>query len=225
MQMSNSRTPASRVAVRRRAVTAAMAAIDSSQGDGSHPHHTRLGTSAIRFRTHGAHRRLELEMDLMSSDLTMARYRSLLLGLASVHLALEREIGAQFRREPISGPIAKLAFQSRSRITSIANDLRVLGAALPAATSLRLSSVHGALGALYVCEGSRLGGDVIAGHVRVVLSETAPVEFFVARAGERATMWSTCCRTIDELLVTSASTDEAVTVAESVFGHFADVLR
>jgi heme oxygenase len=180
---------------------------------------------ALRDRTATAHRRLEDSTDLMSPSLGLDRYRSLLLGFAAVHRGLEDEIGRQFAREPQISPITTLHFDGRRRLPLLADDLAQLGAALPEPTTFKLTSVAGALGALYVCEGSTLGGSVVAPHIRDVLGVDAPIGFFTASATEVPLRWMTCRRVINEMIDTPASLTEATAVALAVFEHFAEVLQ
>ena len=96
--------------------------------------------------------------------------------------------------------------------------------ALPAPAVFPLTSLAGALGALYVSEGATLGGNVIAPHVRSVLGPDTPVDFFAPPGVDVVLRWATCRRMLDRLLVTAADRDEASAVAVAVFERFAEVL-
>ena len=120
--------------------------------------------------------------------------------------------------------LVELDVGSRRRMPALARDLDRLGVPLPAPVAFPLTSLAGALGALYVSEGATLGGRghrpprpgrARSGHAGDVL-RVAGVDV-VAR-------WATCRRVIDRLLVDTGRTDEAAAVATAVFDRFAEVL-
>ncbi len=155
----------------------------------------------LRRATSVAHRRLERQLDVMSADLSMAGYGSLLLGFAALHQTLDDEIGAQ---------LDELDVAQRRRMPALGRDLDRLGLARPTAVAFPLTSPAGALGALYVSEGATLGGRVIAPHVRAVLGRDTPVEFFECSGVDVQARWTACRRLIDRSLLTSSDRTEAV---------------
>jgi heme oxygenase len=187
--------------------------------------HDGSAVAVLRGATGAAHRRLERDLGLMSPGLTDARYRSLLVGFARLHQTLDGEIGVQLALAAPSEAIADLDFEARRRSPALARDLTRLGENAPVAVPFPLTSLAGALGALYVVEGATLGGSTIAPHVLEVLGPDTPVAFFRSYADEVPHMWSVCRRTINRLLVTEASTTEATAVAIAVFDCFAELLR
>jgi heme oxygenase len=159
----------------------------------------------------------------MSPDLTMAGYSTLLVRFAALHQTLDREIAAQLHGAP-EHVRAELDIASRTRLPLLALDLDRLGIALPAPEPFPLTSVAGALGALYVTEGATLGGRVIAPHVRAVLGPATPVNHFAPPGVDVIARWTSCRRVIDRLLVTPAEQDEGAAVAVALFDRFAEVL-
>jgi heme oxygenase len=178
----------------------------------------------LRRQTRHAHCRLEGQLGVMSPALSWGEYGSLLVGFAAVHQALDLEIGAQLEQAG-SREIVDLDFPARRRTPLLVRDLARLGLPLPAPVTFPLSSLAGALGALYVSEGSMLGGRVIVPHVRRVLGPDAPVAFFESAGTDVATRWSSCRRVIDRLLVTRSGRIDAAEVAVAVFDRFSEVLR
>ncbi|MET0324810.1 MAG: biliverdin-producing heme oxygenase [Ilumatobacteraceae bacterium] len=187
----------------------------------------RRGGSAVamlRRATNDAHRRLERELGLMSSELTLDGYCALLVGFAAVHRTLDDELAGQLEDAGSDEALVELDIGSRRRTPALAEDLDRLGVPQPAPVAFPLTSRAGALGALYVSEGATLGGLVIAPHVRAVLGPDAPVAFF-AGGVDVVARWATCRRVIDRLLVTPGDRQEAATVATALFDRFGEVVR
>ncbi len=183
-----------------------------------------VGTAALRAATSVVHRRLEVDLDLMSPSLTMARYGSLLAAFASVHATLDDEIWAQICS---AGPVAALTeldFAARRKLPSLLIDLAFLDIPAPRRLPFPIHSLVAALGALYVCEGATLGGRIIAPHVLHVLGPNTPVAFFTSYGTDVPRMWSTCRRAFDELLATPSAAAQAARTATDVFEWIAEVL-
>lgn len=185
--------------------------------------HGGTAVAVLRRATRTAHRRLEQELGVMSPDLTIEQYRSLLVGFAALHQTLDGEIAAQVDAAMPDDALAELDIGSRRRMPGLAADLDRLGAPLPSPVVFPMTSLAGALGALYVSEGATLGGAVIGPHVRAVLGPDVPVSFF-AGGGDVVARWTTCRRVIDRLLVTGTQRDEAAEVATAVFTRCSELL-
>lgn len=119
---------------------------------------------ALRLRavTTVAHSRLERDLDLLRPPLSRARFTALLIQFWGFHAASEPAI----RRHGASAHL----MGGRYRLDILARDLQSAGLssgeieALPqcAAAGRLCLSVEGALGSLYVMEGSTLGGRLIS---------------------------------------------------------------
>lgn len=191
------------------------------------PHEGGTAVAMLRRQTRHAHRRLERELGLMSPDLSLDEYGSLLVGFAALHQTLDLEIGAQLERVP-SAAVLELDFPARRRTPLLTRDLARLGLRLPPPVPFPLSSLAGALGALYVSEGALLGGQVIEPHVRRVLGADTPLAFFGCDGSDRsgvAARWASCRHLIDALLVAPSDRAEAAAVAVAAFDRFSEVLR
>lgn len=132
----------------------------------------------LKEETADLHDAAETAAGLMDRDLTVDRYRQVLSGLRRVHASVEPQLRIAVDDESFLAP--------RLRLAQIDRDLRHLGTyrvrnspnpVLPntAASSIallaapRLRGSAEAMGALYVLEGSRLGGRFVARHVERTL--------------------------------------------------------
>lgn len=183
----------------------------------------RSAVALLRRATHADHVRLETQIDVMSAQITVERYRDLLSGFASLHQTLDREIGGQFALTSCP-KIATLDFHARRKAPGLAFDLSQLGRAMPGPVAFQLTSLAGALGALYVCEGATLGGRIITPHLTRVLGASTPVTYFGSYGLDVPRMWLRCRTIINDVLVSQSSKDVAATVAVAVFERLADVL-
>ncbi len=134
----------------------------------------------LRDATGRLHREAERAMDLPASVTGAADYVRLLGTLWSFYGPLEA------RLESIDGLTGALPdWPERRKSHLLAADLAALGACVPAgndATSAALFAIRdlpGAFGALYVSEGSTLGGAIVGPNLRATLSESGePGEAF-----------------------------------------------
>ncbi|GEP12082.1 biliverdin-producing heme oxygenase [Methylobacterium gnaphalii] len=113
----------------------------------------------LRAATADAHQALEDELQWEARTATLDGYCSLLALMRGFHAGFEPAIGRALNDEAFFAP--------RRRLHSLDADLTCLGldpaaiAALSAITPITLTSPASAYGALYVLEGSTLGGQVI----------------------------------------------------------------
>ncbi len=177
----------------------------------------------LRLATDAGHQRVETASDLMSLTMTLDRYGEVLSGFASLHLTLDREISRQVGLAPSSVSTA-LDLPERQKAPSLSADLEALGRSMPSPVPFPLTSLAGALGALYVCEGATLGGRVIAPHIVGLLGADVPVSFFESYGSDVARMWADCRAVINGVLVSAELRDVAAASAIAVFARFAEVL-
>ena len=132
-----------------------MSAANPIRRDGLH--------ARLRTATDPAHQALEAGLDWRARVASLAGYRDLLARLHGFHAVWEAAIGAQLSDEPFLGP--------RRRLALLVADLDHLGlapatvAALPRPAPVILDGPAAAMGALYVLEGSTLGGQLIGRHI------------------------------------------------------------
>lgn len=170
----------------------------------------------LRDATRDAHHALDHHpalQCLLDAALTREAYAASLLALYPAHAALENRVCRE---------IARLGLHLRvpRRLPRLADDLGSLGLpaeAIDSDTAQLPASPASLAGELYVLEGSRLGGRVIADRLRRSLGPGVPHAFFSLPMvpGE----WS---RRLDELeaLCLPGESDAAVAGAREAFARF-----
>ena len=146
---------------------------------------------ALRRATRESHHVIDhhpLMAPLVRSDLTRLEYTTALLALDWLYAPLQDELAAAIGE---SGG----GFELADRVAWLQADLVALGATAlrpqPPWTPPRLSSRAELVGALYVIEGSTLGGQVIARRIEASLGLTATsgARFFNGWGAETETRW------------------------------------
>ncbi|MGM0982038.1 MAG: biliverdin-producing heme oxygenase [Pseudomonadota bacterium] len=131
----------------------------------------------LRDATREAHRALDHHpalQRLLATTLTREDYAASLLALYPAHAALETAVCEEIER-------LGLGLEMPRRLARLADDLGSLGLTPQAAAVNALyppGSVATLVGRLYVLEGSRLGGRVIAERLRRTLGPEVPHAFF-----------------------------------------------
>ena len=178
----------------------------------------------LKRETADLHRRLELDLGLLESELSLERYRRVL----EFFLGFYGPIEAALARVVSAGP--PLALPLRARTALIESDLRSLGlsqrevAELPRCADLpRLSSPEDLAGCLYVLEGACLGGQVIAAALREQLGveKDSGGSFFIGDAEGTPARWSLFLCWLEDLARARSATAEIVTSARATFLAFA----
>ncbi len=146
----------------------------------------------LRQETHELHAGLERALDLLSPALVADDYRRLLERFYGFYNPLEAAM-----RQALGGDATEIA-TGRWKTPAIAADLASLGqrpadvAQLPAASDVpRLASRADVTGALYVVEGSTLGGAVLSRHFaeRWGLTREHGLAFLHFYGDQTAAMW------------------------------------
>lgn len=171
----------------------------------------------LRAATAGAHQALERDLDWEARTATLQGYRDLLARMRGFHAGFEPAIGRALDDEDFFAP--------RRRLEALDADLASLGldaeaiAGLPAVTSIALTSPACAYGALYVLEGSTLGGQVIGRSIAERHGPEAEAACRYYRGHGRATgrMWNAFRARLDglegdEALETGIATFDALRV-------------
>lgn len=157
---------------------------DSSLPDSTLPEpglHARL-----RAATADAHAGLEAGLDWRARVATRDGYRGLLARLHGIHAAWEPAIAAALADDAFLAP--------RLRLAHLRADLAWLGcdpASLPEPRPVALRSRAEGFGALYVLEGSTLGGQVILRHVARLHGITAQAggSYYGGRGDRTGALW------------------------------------
>ena len=163
--------------------------------------------AALRAATADRHRRLEDDLDLLADDLTPERWSAALRRLLAVVEPLEAAIDA--------GPPPIDDWAERRRAALLRADAGDPDVA-PSGALPDVSTTARALGALYVLEGSTLGGRVVTAHVRRVLGPDAGTRWFTAYGDEAPARWASFRRAaseghdVDELVGAATATFDAL---------------
>ncbi|MCM3882557.1 biliverdin-producing heme oxygenase [Frankia sp. R82] len=146
----------------------------------------------LRRRTAAAHTRLESALRLTDHDLSVSRYRDVLMRMHGFYDLLEPRLDAMFGGS--GSPLPD--WPSRRKTPMLRHDLAVLGvaeaalAALPRPRVPAVSDVAAAMGVLYVLEGATLGGRFIVEHVASTEVPAAATAFFGSYGEEVGRRWS-----------------------------------
>ncbi len=151
----------------------------------------RAGTEAVHLRLH----HLAAFEALAEGRIDRAAYAALLRRMLGFHAALE----ARLAEAP---PLDRFGIDpgARRRTDLLRDDLAFLGAPAeaPAAPLPPLGTAAEALGALYVAEGSTLGGRQLARALDALLPAGPEGRRFLLGHGARhAEMWRACCVAIE----------------------------
>jgi heme oxygenase len=164
--------------------------------------------SVLRSKTRSAHERVDEAFSRF--DLADRRgYGDFLIGHAAAFMPMEDALTGAGAAELVTD------WAMHRRAPLLRADLAQMG--LPAPGPVRVPDVQGEaelLGALYVLEGSRLGGAVL----RRSVPPTFPASFL--NAPQSAGRWTTFVTGLDQLLNTQQRLDAAVCAAVATFACF-----
>jgi heme oxygenase (biliverdin-IX-beta and delta-forming) len=185
----------------------------------------------LREATRAEHEATEAVMPLMTPGLSLEEYRRVLEALYPVVASWENWAGAHAPQE------LRELLQRRQRAKLLRTDLQFYGADAPAqAEGVNWAAVVGAdraeeafkagfVGAMYVMEGSALGGRFIARHVEAALGlEPGRGDaYFQGYAEETGSMWREVLAVITA--VPDAHAEVVIGAARRAFAAFGDALR
>jgi len=179
----------------------------------------RRGTSTL-------HRQLESLPRLQrvfAEDYTIPEYIALLRTFYAVFQPLEA--GLSGSAQTLAG-----ALGYRPRCIDLESDLAALAAGLPNAVRsvprATTPSAAAQVGCLYVLEGSRLGGELIARQLAgtLGLSPDRGMRFFAGSPGTNGPNWHQFCHKVESLCGSSPAREAAVTAAAATFTLFYEEL-
>lgn len=144
----------------------------------------------LKLHTSEQHAAIERVVPLMAADFDRARYAAYLRVMYGFHRDFERVLGA------IPGiRLALPDFDERRKLPLLARDLQALALVVPEEARAfplpPLDTVARGLGAMYVLEGSTLGGRILSRHLGTTLSITpeAGGAYLASYGAELAPMW------------------------------------
>lgn len=178
----------------------------------------------LRTETRAEHQAIERALDLMRPDFSLDDYRALLLRHYGFHLPFERMLES-LAREGLS--IARFYQDERRKAAWLAEDLRALGvesmddaACVPVE---RLQAMYRdrarLLGAVYVIEGSMLGGAVLARRFAASfdLSTGRGLRFFTGYGDLAGRKWNETLRLLQSPETARLPSCEVVAGARATF--------
>lgn len=160
----------------------------------------------LRRATVFVHERVEANLGLADPDITVDRYRDLLIAFYRVHAALEPRLDALFSE--FEDPL--LDWPGRRKLARLVDDLGQLGVAaesvpaLPAGVFPAVNDLTFGFGALYVTEGATLGGQLIARNLRTRDDLAAASTYFTPYGDQAGRRW----RDLRQVMRTWAGTDQ-----------------
>ena len=173
----------------------------------------------LRDATRDHHERVEATVDLRSRTRSRDDYRALLASLLGLHGPFEARLAALPWAE------GGLDFDAHRRVDGLRRDLADLGAdpdTVPLADDLpALDLLADGFGALYVLEGSALGGQIIAREAEAALDLGGVGTRFLRGDGRApGRLWRALGRALDGYLTTPERLDRARRAAEATFDAF-----
>lgn len=175
-------------------------------------------TNELKETTEAVHQASEKKMILALKRITTDRdYVQMLNWLYGFYAPLDELIQSQLTSENFPDK------EKRSRVELILSDIKEFGIEVPKPDFCRqlpvIDSYERALGALYVLEGSTLGGRIIAGLVSRQLGSTKGLSFFNGYGAETASMWQSFKDFLDRSR-TPLQRQEIIAGAEDTFITF-----
>lgn len=183
-----------------------------------------LLSDQLKTRTLAAHQELEkVLVQRMRTLQTINDYLLLLQFFYSYFGALEDRINLYL------GSAELPDYPQRRKTAALAADIQALGGTLPSKTPLndlpQIKNHLQAFGALYVMEGSTLGGPVISAMIRKQLGLTDKgLTFFYSYGEHLTTMWDTFKLTLNRQAETHSDVEMTITAANATFRKFGAVL-
>ena len=175
----------------------------------------------LKARTAHQHQQTEDEVDLLSDDFSIDDYLALLIKFYSFYRGFENRLAKARQGNPVD-----FDYSERLNTPKLEADLRSLGMTEneieeinPCDNLPRLDSKERIFGALYVVEGSTLGGQIIARHLKQKfgLDETNGIAFFSGYGKETGKMWKQFGAAVTEFAETSSEQEEIIAAANETF--------
>lgn len=178
----------------------------------------RVQTALLREATQEDHSAVESSFSFPSTGLNRTQYVATLERLYGIVQAWES------LAEDVAPPELQAMVRARARRELLAADIKFLGGSLPTRARVPLPRPAGRsefLGALYVMEGSRLGGQFLARHVDDVLGLTdgRGTAYFRGFGDKTGSMWKELLA-VFETQIPEEDSEIAIAVAKQTFRAF-----
>jgi heme oxygenase len=193
---------------------------DDSATKGGSPRRTpRSLRQTLRAATSESHARLHLHSGfaaIQNGTIDLIDYRALLIRLYGFHVAFEAAVGIAGERSAwLEDDLAALSADG------------TMPAAIPRCTLAPFDTPGRRLGALYVIEGSTLGGRHLARNLDALLGRagSAGRRFFLGRGDDTDAAWNAFLTRLTFSAGTPSVAGEIVAAAVATFGIFEEWLR
>lgn len=178
----------------------------------------------LRQATRDEHDALESGLDLMRADFGMTEYGELLVRFHGFYVSFESFLLKQAKMGSLP---AQFYCEARCKTSWLADDLKSLGMlhrtseAAVSGDSLHLAfpSASHQLGAIYVLEGSMLGGRVLSRHfgTRFGLTAENGLRFFNGYGASMTAMWNSMLQMLEKNVQNTLSSEKVIAGARSMF--------
>jgi len=177
----------------------------------------------LKRETADLHRRLEVDLGLLESELSLDRYRRVLEFFFGFYAPVEAGLARMAATHPLGLPLRDRAALLESDLLSVGLSQREIDDLPRCADLPRLSCPEDRAGCLYVVEGACLGGQVIAPalRARLGLAKGSGASFFIGDAEETRARWSLFLAWLEDLVREGAATADIVASARATFLAFA----
>ena len=180
-----------------------------------------MDIARLRAATAADHDAVESSMPLMDPRLDLAAYTAVLLQLHPIVSVWEFNLHAQ------APPILKSLVEPRRRLALLDRDLKAL-TAIPADTAPPTlpafpTAAH-LFGAMYVMEGSRLGGQFIARHIDSLFPQVSATHYFRGFESKTGPMWKEFLSLLEQQIPEQDAAD-VIAGARLMFAAFGDWMR
>lgn len=184
----------------------------------------------LKRETEKAHRETEKQISLENPEFSVADYLDLLVKFYVFYQAFEPQLLSTIKERKID-----FDYEARQKTSKLLNDLRILGMNEKAISELSgsrrddlpaLDSAEKIFGALYVVEGSTLGGQVISRFLQTKFgfNQTSGAAFFSGYGAQTGKMWNDFRAAILNFADSSAKHDEIIDAASETFAKFGRAL-
>lgn len=185
--------------------------------------HSPSTLTVLRERTAALHDELEHSDLVLPATRERARYRTLIGAMLAFHDGIEPE----FRRHEASLTQRGIEMSGRYRTETLRRESTQISSPTLPPVELQFESAAHAAGGVYVMEGSRLGGLVIAKSVRRHLAHESA--YYGAHGAQTAERWRATCAQLDAFAESAAEVEAMAAGANQTFtalhGHLAQVMR
>ena len=183
----------------------------------------------LKSRTAHQHQQTEDGVDLLSESFSLADYKELLAKFYAFYQSFETKM-----IRAIADFEVDFDYAERLNAPKLLSDLKSLGMSDTEISAIKsfedlpaLDSPEEIFGALYVVEGSTLGGQVISRHLKEKfdLDETDGVAFFSGYGKETGKMWNAFREKITEFAETARDQEAIIKSANQTFEKIGAALK